>query len=69
MATGRSLLQRALDALSQGADGCGRGVSSHMHLATLAFNRARLMEASGEFKAAAQLYKVWDPRGYAEGEV
>ncbi|GLC38649.1 hypothetical protein PLESTB_000456300 [Pleodorina starrii] len=51
-----SLLQRALAAMSRGADGCG-GVSSHMHLATLTFNRARLMEASGEYKAATQLYK------------
>ncbi|EFJ40533.1 hypothetical protein VOLCADRAFT_121713 [Volvox carteri f. nagariensis] len=51
-----ALLRRAQDAMSRGADGCG-GVSSHMHLATLTFNRARLMEASGEYKAAAQLYK------------
>ncbi|GIL51578.1 hypothetical protein Vafri_7539 [Volvox africanus] len=51
-----SLLQRAIDAMSRGADGCG-GVSSRMHLATLTFNRARLLEASGEFKAATRLYK------------
>ena len=65
VATALALLQRAVegaaadagDGSANGGGGGGGGMSSRMHRATLAFNRGRLLEAGGEYKAAAALYK------------
>ncbi|KAG2448186.1 hypothetical protein HYH02_006771 [Chlamydomonas schloesseri] len=65
VATALSLLQRAVEGAAAadagGAGGGGGGgpaaVPSRMHRATLAFNRGRLLEAGGEYKAAKALYK------------
>ncbi|GFR40487.1 hypothetical protein Agub_g1054 [Astrephomene gubernaculifera] len=55
VAAAMSLLQRAVAAMDRGEE--EGGVASRMHRATLTFNRGRLLEASGEFKQAAQVYK------------